>query len=64
VSAGSLLCVVVWLAGALLVCVASPSILSGLWLVVGLFWLVGGFMVCLCGGFALFMGWLLDVFLI
>ena len=57
---GSSGCVVVWLVGALFICVASPGFLGGLLLAVGLFWLVDGFLVCLCGGFALFIVGLLG----
>ena len=57
------MCVGVWLVGALLVCVASPSFLGGLFLAVGLFWLIVGFLVCLYGGFVLFIGGLLGVYL-
>ena len=52
-----------WLLGTLVVFMASPSFLGGLFLAVGLFCLIVGFLVCLYGGFVLFIGGLLGVYL-
>jgi hypothetical protein len=54
--AGHRVCVVVWLVGALFVCVDSSVFWGVAVLVEGLVWLVEEFLVHLCGGFALFIG--------